>query len=261
METAEREATIRVRDTLGAAGFIAAAEEARELVIAAGGDDRRLSAMLQRRLTGEPLAWITGHTVFCGVPLVIQRGVYAPRWQTEMLARRAARRLPANGVAVDICTGSGAVASVLHVRRPAARVLATDIDGAAVRCARVNGVDARRGDCFAPLPRRLQGCVDVVVAVVPYVPSAELQLLQRDTFTFESHRAYDGGPDGMRMLCRVMREAVTWLRPGGALLLELGGEQAAQLEAECVAAGYGNIFVLHDADGDVRGIEATRAAG
>ena len=91
------------------AGFVAAEEEAAEL-LAAGGD---LDALVARRLTGEPLAWITGTAPFCGLWIRVDPGVYVPRWQTEALARRAVERLPADGVAIDLCTGSGAIATVL----------------------------------------------------------------------------------------------------------------------------------------------------
>ncbi len=251
----------RSHDTLTAqlatAGFIAADEEAAALLAAAGGDAERLSAMLRRRLTGEPLAWITGTTTFCDQQIRIAPGVYVPRWQSEQLARRAAARLPAHGTAIDLCTGSGAIARMLMTHHPRTRVIASDIDERAVACAKTNGVDAHRGDLFDPLPRDLEARVDVVVAVVPYVPTPELPLLQRDTFTFESPLAYDGGRDGTTILRRVIREAPRFLRHGGALLLELGGNQAAALEDELARHGYIDGTVLTDDEGDVRGIEAT----
>ena len=95
------------------------------------------------------------------------------------------------------------------------------------------------------------------MAVVPFVPTGELRLLQRDTFAFEDRLAYDGGSDGARLLRRVAREAPDWLRPGGALLLELGGGQAALLAAELAAAGFSEVATVHDEEGDPRGVEAT----
>jgi release factor glutamine methyltransferase len=93
--------------------------------------------------------------------------------------------------------------------------------------------------------------------VVPYVPTGELALLQRDTFTFESTLAYDGGPDGADNLRRVARDSVVFLRPGGALVLEMGGDQDRALRGDLERLGYGAIQVLRDQDGDVRGVEAT----
>ncbi|MEP6642532.1 MAG: putative protein N(5)-glutamine methyltransferase [Gaiellales bacterium] len=242
---------------LAGAGFVAAAEEACELLASAGGDPARLDSLVRRRLTGEPLAWITGSVRFCGIEVRIDPGVYVPRWQSEALARRAGERLPAGGTAIDLCTGSGAVARALAVNLPGARIVASDIDERAIACARANGVDVYHGDLFAPLPRGLAACVDVVVAIVPYVPTPALPLLQRDTFTFESPLHYDGGRDGTDILRRVLADSPRFLRAGGAVLLELGGDQADALADDLERIGYAAIAVLADGDGDVRGIEAT----
>jgi release factor glutamine methyltransferase len=237
---------------------VAAADEAEMLLARAAGDGALLDALVARRLAGEPLAWITGTATFCDLTVGVDAGVYVPRPHTEQLALRAAERLPPGGVAVDVCTGSGAVAMVLAARRPGARVFATDVDAGAVACATRNGVEALQGDLFAPLPANIAGTVDVVTGVVPYVPTGELGLLQRDTFTFESAVAYDGGPDGGVVLRRVIAESPRVLRPRGALLLELGGDQAGLLAPDLARQGYAEVRVLRDADGDIRGIEATR---
>jgi release factor glutamine methyltransferase len=244
-------------ELLADAGFVAAAEEAGELLDRAAGDRELLDALVARRLTGEPLAWITGSVSFCGLEVAVEPGVYVPRWQSEPLALRAAERLPANGVAVDVCTGAGAIAMTLMARRPRARVVATDLDERAVACARRNGVDAHRGDLLAPLPRALEGRVDVVVGVVPYVPTPDLALLQRDTLTFESALSYDGGEDGTALMRRVVAGGPRFLRRGGALLLELGGHQADALRDDLARLRYVDVDVLRDEEGDVRGIDAT----
>jgi release factor glutamine methyltransferase len=242
---------------LSTAGFVAAEEEADELVARAAGDVGLLESLVGRRLTGEPLAWITGSTSFCGLDVLVHPGVYVPRWQTEPLARRAAARLAENGTAVDLCTGAGAIAKTVVTTRPHARVVASDIDSRAVACAVANGVDAYCGDLFAPLPPGLEGRTDVVVSVVPYVPTSALALLPRDTLTFESPMSYDGGTDGTEILRRVLSDSRRFLRPGGALLLELGGAQAEVLDDELARLGYVDVTVLVDEDGDVRGIDAT----
>jgi release factor glutamine methyltransferase len=248
---------VDLAERLAAAGFVAAEEEAAELRVRAGGDRELLDALVARRLTGEPLAWITGSVEFCGLSIRVDPGVYVPRWQSEQLARRAAERLPDGGVAVDLCTGCGALARVLMAARPGARVIGCDIDARAVACACSNGVEALAGDLFAPLPGELAGAVDVVVGVVPYVPTRELALLHRDTLAFESTLAYDGGADGLAFLRRAVTESPRWLRRRGALLLELGGEEAAALGGDLDAAGFRGVRVLRDEDGDVRGVEAT----
>jgi release factor glutamine methyltransferase len=243
-------------ELLEEAGFVAAAEEAQELLARAAGDGALLDALVARRLTGEPLAWITGSVAFCGLDIRVDPGVYVPRWQSEPLARRAAERLPADGVAIDLCTGTGAIARALMAERPGARVVGSDLDERAVACATANGVEAYRGDLFAPL-QALEGGVDVVVGVVPYVPTPDLPLLQRDTLAFESPLSYDGGDDGTQILRRVLVDSPRFLRRGGALLLELGGDEAEALRGDLARLGYLDVSVLVDEDGDVRGIEAT----
>lgn len=244
---------------LADAGFVAAHEEADELVARAAGDAKLLESLVDRRLTGEPLAWLTGNVTFCGVEVRVDPGVYVPRWQSEPLARRACRRLTVAGVAIDLCTGAGAIAKALSTFRPRARVVAADIDERAVGCAAANGVEAYRGDLFVGLPDGLDGSADVVVGVVPYVPSTDLAWLQRDTLAFESTMSYDGGPDGTDVLRRAVHDSPRFLRPGGALLLELGGEQADRIGGHMAALGYVDISVLVDQEGDVRGIEGTRS--
>jgi release factor glutamine methyltransferase len=247
----------RLADRLAEAGFVAADEEAEELIARAAGDDELLESLVRRRLTGEPLAWITGNVEFCGLEIRVDPGVYVPRWQSELLARRAVERLPADGTAIDLCTGAGAIARTLSANRPGARVVGSDVDERAVACARANGVEAYVCDLFASLPSALEGRVDVVVGVVPYVPTPDLPLLQRDTLTFESTLSYDGGADGTAILRRAVNESPRFLRRGGALLLELGAGQPEALAEDLARIGYANVTVLIDEDGDVRGIEAT----
>jgi release factor glutamine methyltransferase len=243
------------------AGFLAPEEEADDLIEHAAGDAQLLGVIVARRLTGEPLAWITGHVQFCALDVRVDPGVYVPRPQSQLLALRAAARLPEAGVAIDVCTGSGAIAKMLGATRPEARVVASDLDERAIACALYNGVEAFRGDLFAPLPRSLEGVVDVVVGIVPYVPTPVLSLLQRDTLAFESPLSYDGGPDGTDILRRVLTESPRFLRPGGVVLLELGGEQVEVLETDLARLGYDEVSTLVDDEGDVRGIDATRGSG
>jgi release factor glutamine methyltransferase len=242
---------------LEAGGFVAAEEEADELLACVGGDAARLESLVTRRFTGEPLAWITGSVTFCGVEVRVNQGVYVPRWQSEQLALRAAQRLSDHGTAVDLCTGSGAIAAVLRAHRPNARVAGTEVDERAVACARANGVEVFEGDLLDPLPHELEHQVDTIVGVVPYVPTPELGLLQRDTFTFETALSYDGGDDGTTHLRRAIAGAPRFLRPGGALLLELGAGQPERLHDDLARHGFTDPTILLDEDGDIRGIEAT----
>jgi release factor glutamine methyltransferase len=248
---------------LARAGCVAADEEAAELADAAAGDLPRLASLLERRLAGEPLAWVTGQAVFGRLTLRIDPGVYVPRWQSLELVERAARHLADGrppGRAIDLCTGSGAVAAALALRRPTACIVATDCEPTAVTCARANGVDAVLGDLFGPVSPEWRGQTDVVVGVAPYVPTGALRLLPHDTLAFETLTHYDGGPDGTAALGRVVSEAPRFLRPGGALLLELGGNQADAVGAAMERRGYEDVATWCDEDGDVRGIEGTLSA-
>ncbi len=244
---------------LAEGGFVAADDEARRLVDRAGADSALLESLLVRRLDGEPLAWLVGHIQFLGCTVRVAPGVYVPRLQSEPLAARAIERLPEAGTAIDLCTGAGAVAMALRSARPRARVLATDISAAAVECARSNGVEAVVGDLFQSLPPALVGTVDVVVGVPPYVPTGQLPRLHRDALRFEPLVAYDGGSDGLSLVRRAVADAARWLRPGGALLLEAGGDQAEALVADLAPHGFGDVRPMEDDEGDLRGIEATFA--
>lgn len=235
-------------DRLAAAGFLAAGEEAGELVAAAP-DAATLQTWLRRRERGEPLAWIVGYVTFCGHRVRVDRGVYVPRRQTEPLARRAAALLPAAGRAADLCTGSGAVA--VHLAGAGAAVVGTDVDPRAVACARGNGVVAVRTD----LARGLRGGVfDVVTAVAPYVPTDQLRLLPADVVRYEPHHALDGGGDGLDLIRRVVHAAARLLRRGGSLVTEVGGDQDEVLGPVLAGAGFGPPEWLVDADGDLRGV-------
>ncbi len=240
------------------AGCIAAEEEAAELVQAAGGDRERLHALVARRCAGEPLAWLVGSVRFCGETVMVQPGVYVPRWQSEPLAVEAADRLPARGVAVDLCTGAGTVAVVLARRRPAARIIGTEIDPLAAACARSNRVEVVEGDMGADLPVALRGQADVVTAVVPYVPTGRLHLLPRDVTAFEPRRALDGGEDGARFLVRAVADAARLLRPGGSLLLELGAGQDVVLGPALERHGFRDVELMVDEDSDLRGLSCRR---
>lgn len=255
-----------VTKLLAEAGCIAAGEEATELMLTAAGVSDLLDELVSRRIDGEPIAWLTGEITFCGVKLFVAPGVYVPRWQTEPLARRAATLLPAAGVAVDLCTGAGAIAAVLGAAVPTARVIATELDDNAVQCARRNGVEVFEGFLDDPLPREFEHRVDVLTAVAPYVPTDSLRLLPRDVQAFEPRLALDGGIDGTELLRQVVPRSARWLRRGGWLLLELGGDQAEPIGRLLRQSGFAAVDVMADEDGDPRAICAelgrcaTRAA-
>ena len=218
---------------LRAAGCVFAEDEA-DLLVAAAGSSAELDAMVDRRCGGEPLEQVVGYAEFCGLRVTVAPGVFVPRCRTELLARQAAGLASPGAVVVDLCCGSGAVGAVVAATVGEVEVHAADVDPVAATCARRNlaamGGRVYVGDLFAPLPARLRGRVDVLVANAPYVPSDAIRLLPPEARRHEPLVALDGGADGLDVLRRVVSEAPGWLAPGGRLLVESSEAQAAQLE-------------------------------
>jgi release factor glutamine methyltransferase len=231
---AEEWTVARLRD----AGCVFAEDEARILHDAAASHSE-LAAMLDRRVQGEPLEHIVGWAEFDGLRIAVDPGVFVPRRRTRFLVRQAASRCRPDGVVVDMCCGSGAVglalASALGGR---IELHAADVDPVAVACARRNlapiGARVYEGDLDEPLPERLAGRFDVMVANVPYVPRDEIALMPPEARLHEPSIALDGGPDGLDVLRRLAARAPYWLAPGGHLLTETSDRQAG-LAAEALA--------------------------
>jgi len=217
--------------TLRAAGCVFAEDEAALLVAAARTPDE-LTAMVEQRVAGRPLEHVIGWAEFCGLRIAVDPGVFVPRRRTEFLVELAASLTQPGSVVVDLCCGSGALGAALAVAAGPIELHATDVDPAAVRCARRN-VDGSvyEGDLFEPLPTPLRGRVDVLLANVPYVPSAEVELLPAEARQHEAQIALDGGADGLDVLRRVAAAAPSWLAPGGHLLIETSERQAPQAVA------------------------------
>ncbi|MCE7081389.1 putative protein N(5)-glutamine methyltransferase [Streptomyces sp. ST2-7A] len=223
------------------AGCVFAEEEARLLIAAAPGS-AELTALVERRATGEPLEHVIGRARFGGMWIVVDPGVFVPRRRTEFLLERAAALLRPGIVVVDLCCGSGALGAALLERERRIDLHAADLDPAAVRCARRNlvalGPDrVHRGDLFEALPADLSGRIEVLVANVPYVPTGDIALLPGEAREHEARAALDGGPDGLDVLRRVAAGAVRWLAPGGRLLAETGDRQADAAVAVLVGSG------------------------
>lgn len=218
---------------LRAAGCVFAEDEAAVLGAAAP-DEATLDDLVRRRCAGEPLEQVVGYADFAGVRVRLRPGVFVPRVRSELLVRAgvAAARAKARPVVVDLCCGSGALGLALRARLPGADLYAADLEPAAVACARENfGADADRvfaGDLFAPLPARLTGSVDVLLANVPYVASRHIALLPAEARDHEPRTALDGGDDGLDVFRAVLAAAPQWLSPGGAVFSEV---TEAQLEA------------------------------
>ncbi|MFY1674601.1 putative protein N(5)-glutamine methyltransferase [Plantactinospora sp. WMMB334] len=200
-----------------------------------------LLAMLDRRVAGVPLEHIVGWVDFCGLRVAVDPGVFVPRRRTELLVRRAAALARPGCTVLDLACGCGAIGLALAALVRDIALYAVDVEPAAVRCARRNlaplGGRVYAGDLYDPLPPRLRGQVDVLVANVPYVPSEAIALLPPEARLHEPLVALDGGPDGLDVLRRVAAAAPGWLAPGGHLLLETNPEQVEVAVTELVRAG------------------------
>ncbi len=234
---------------LRAAGCVFAEDEVAALLEVAGDADS-LDALVARRASGLPLEQVRGFAEFCGIRVAVRAGVFVPRVRTAALVEQAVRGLPRKSLVVDLCCGSGALGAVVATRLPGVTLHAADIDPAAVACAVENlaqfGAQVHAGDLFAALPADLRGHIDLLIANVPYVPSAEIALLPAEARLFESGVALDGGPDGLHVLRRVATEAPTWLAPGGRLLMEVSGHQADAARAALRQAGLGADLVTDE---------------
>jgi release factor glutamine methyltransferase len=208
------------------------AEDEAEVLISAAATPAELTAMVDRRASGLPLEQVVGWAGFSGLRIAVAPGVFVPRRRTEFLVRQAIALAPPRPVIVDLCCGSGAVGAALAAALDPAELHATDIDPAAVRCARRNlaaaGGHVYSGDLFEPLPAALHGRVDILAANVPYVPTGEVALLPAEARLHESRVALDGGGDGLDVLRRVAAQAPLWLAPGGSLLVEISEGQELQ---------------------------------
>jgi len=225
---------------LRAAGCVYAEEEARLLTDEAQ-SEADLADMVRRRAAGQPLEHVVGWAGFCGLRIAVDPGVFVPRRRTEFLVGRAAR-LPRPGpVVVDLCCGTGALGAALAAVGGPVELHATDLDPAAVRCARRNvaaaGGRVYQGDLLGPLPPALRGSVALLLANVPYVPTAEVGLLPPEARDHEARLALDGGPDGLAVLRRVIAAAPGWLATGGHLLFETTDRQVAVAVDAVTAAG------------------------
>lgn len=243
---------------LRAAGCVFAEDEAALLLEAVGSADE-LAALVARRVAGEPLEQVLGWVEFAGLRLVVEPGVFVPRRRTELMVREASRLLTGcvDPVGVDLCCGCGAVAAALLAAVGGLDVHAADIDPAAVVCARRN-LPAHRvhqGDLYDALPATLRGRVDVLAVNTPYVPTAAIATMPPEARDHEPAVALDGGPDGLDIARRVAADALTWLAPGGSVIVETSRAQAPTLTAVFRAHGL-EARVVMDED-----LDATMVVG
>ena len=213
---------------LRAAGCVYAEDEA-AVLRQASTDPVELERLLQLRVDGAPLEHVVGWAEFCGIRVAVGAGVFVPRRRSEFLARRAREAAAGDAVILDMCCGTGAL-GIAAATAPGCIVHAVDSDPAAIAFAAVNlapvGGSVYCGDLFTPLPMSLRGSVDVIVAVTPYVPSAERAFLHREARLYEPAATHDGGLDGLALAGRIVADSPAWLAPGGVVLLEVSAAQA-----------------------------------
>jgi len=224
-------------------------------------------ALLVRRRRREPVAYLRGTKEFYLHEFEVTRDVLIPRPETELLVDRALEALPSSSSptgspvgarALDLCTGSGAVAITLALQRPLLTVDATDLSHAALAVAARNverhrvgeRVHLHQGDLFSALTERARYAL--IVANPPYVAESEWDSLAPEITAHEPRMALIAGDDGLSVLRRIVADAADWLVPGGALLCELGRGQAPMV-AESLRADTRFTFVtVHK---DLAGIE------
>ncbi|MFH1737410.1 MAG: peptide chain release factor N(5)-glutamine methyltransferase [bacterium] len=242
-------------------------------------EERRLETMLDRRLLGEPLAYVLGTADFMGHILRVGPGVLIPRSETERFVevveeelkagRGAAGTLPSAQVTVlDVGTGSGAIPIALALRNGNLQAVATDISSEALAYARENvkahGLEERihllESDLFDGLgeslsrsnhiqfPRSLPGgFFDAIISNPPYIPAPDMADLPREIRDHEPPLALHGGEDGTDYLMRLIVEAPRYLKFGGLLALEFSSEQAETLSAAAFDSGvYKKSIIVRD---------------
>lgn len=210
----------------------------------------RLEPLVQRRLAGEPLAYITGHKEFFGLPLQVDERVLDPRPDTETLVEWALQHLPPHTPCdvLDLGTGSGAIALALQHQRPQAQVSAVDASPDALAVAQANAQRLKLPVRFVHSHwlQEVQGRFDLIVSNPPYIRADDPHLV---ALTHEPLQALASGSDGLRDIRAIIEEAATHLKPGGWLLLEHGYDQAEAVRALFMQAGWQNVQSRQDLAG------------
>ena len=270
------------RQRLRAAGVESAQLEAREIVCYAAEKTReqfyrdaalyasdqveaRVNELLERRLAGEPVAYIIGEWEFYGLTLDITRDVLIPRMDTEVLAERAillARTAGEGARVLDLCAGSGCVGLAVAANVPGCRVVLADVSEAALqvckRNVRRNDLNARvtcvHADALQP-PAAALWDFDVIACNPPYIPTGDLPGLDVSVRDYEPRLALDGGADGLDYYRAVAGSWKSALRLGGTLLFEVGMGQAPDVEELMAQNGYEEIQTCQDTAGIWRVVE------
>lgn len=217
---------------------------------------QRYLELENRRILGEPMAYILGRREFMGHMFHVDPAVLIPRPDTELLVERALASLEGKAAPriLDLGTGSGAVAISIALARPDATVVATDLSPDALAVAQGNAqrlgaaVEFRRGSWYDALSDSEPMPFDLVVSNPPYIRADDTHLAQGD-LRFEPASALTDGADGLRDLERIVQGAAGWLVPQGGLLLEHGWDQAQDVRRFLSQAGYAGVASYRDLAG------------
>ena len=239
------------------------AELMRDLPLyAAPGLGAEVSSMIERRLLGEPVAYITGGWEFYGVPLDITPDVLIPRNDTEVLVEAAIRLFTGrngNPRILDLCAGSGCIGCALAVHLPGSKVILVDNDRNALSVCRKNVIKNRldtRVMCIeadaAKKPPMLLGRFDLLACNAPYVPTAEIPKLDPSVRDYEPVQALDGGADGLDIIRSVIALWKSVLKDSGIIMLEIGEGQSDEVRGLLEAAGFRDVGALQDSGGTDR---------
>jgi release factor glutamine methyltransferase len=218
-------------------------------------------------------AYDSGRATFMGIEMRVARGALVPRAETELLARSAIGTLRALNLAeprvIDMCCGVGNLACAIAVHVRSARVWAADLTDACVETARANvehldlgqSVSVHQGDLFQALDAAgLEGEVDVVVCNPPYISEKRLEGERAHLLDLEPREAFAAGPYGLSIHMRVVKDATRYLRPGGALLFEVGLGQDRQVEILFARSrAYEDIRTIRNDAGEGRVVTARYA--
>jgi len=225
--------------------------------------------LIERRAAGEPLQYITGHQEFYGLDFRVTPAVLIPRPETEFLVERIIKLMDEampSPLIVDVGTGSGCIAITVALNVPRARVIATDLSAAALEVARTNaerhganGVEFRQGDLLEPLAaRHLENSVDVLASNPPYVNEGNAELIQREVRDWEPREALFGGVEGLDFYRRLLVEGLTFVRPGGYMIFEIGYNQLDAITEIIAALEWELVDVVNDLQGIPRTVTLRR---
>jgi release factor glutamine methyltransferase len=214
-------------------------------------------ALIEKRRTAYPVAYLIGRREFWNLDLKVTPATLVPRPETELIVAAALERIPlkTHWRILDLGTGSGAIALAIAGERPDCEVYATDIDGAALATAEANrmagnllNVHLRLADWLVNFE---QTDLDMILSNPPYVASGDPALIAGET-SHGPRLALDGGDDGLDQIRRIIPSALDHLKPGACLMLEHGAMQGVAVRALLAASGYQDTTTLRDLAGHER---------